>query len=135
MRQAGYAILAAFLIASCGHLPFPQCPRGLAPMRNIELILGRNISGGGFVSDADWARFVDTEVTPRFPNGLSVFDAQGQWRGPDGVLVREPSKMILIVVKDAKDDAAKVEAIRTAYKTRFKQQSVLLIEHRECVSF
>lgn len=104
-------------------------------MTSAELIFGRNIAGGGYVGDADWTQFIDTEVTPRFPDGLSVFDAQGQWRGPGGALVREPSKLLLIVIKGTEDDEAKLEAIRAAYKTRFKQQSVLLIERRECVSF
>ena len=50
-------------------------------------------------------------------------------------LVREPSEMLLIVIKGTKDEEARIEAIRAAYKARFKQQSVLLIEHRECASF
>ena len=104
-------------------------------MTSAELIFGRSLAAGGFVSDADWAKFIDTEVTPRFPDGLSVLDAQGQWRGPDGAVVREPSKLLLIVIKGTKEAEAKLEAIRAAYKGRFKQQSVLLIEHRECASF
>jgi len=32
------------------------------------------------VSEAEWRAFLDREVTPRFPSGLSVIDAYGQWR-------------------------------------------------------
>src|SRR5579872_2119619 len=32
------------------------------------------------VSEADWRGFLDREVTPRFPNGLSVLDVYGQWQ-------------------------------------------------------
>lgn len=104
-------------------------------MTSAELIFGRDIAGGGFVGDADWAAFLDKEVTPRFPDGFSVFDAQGQWRGNSGVIVREPSKALLIVLKGTSDEQAKLQAIRLAYKAQFKQESVLLIEHKECAAF
>jgi Protein of unknown function (DUF3574). len=31
------------------------------------------------ISAARWRAFLDKEVTPRFPDGLTVFDAYGQW--------------------------------------------------------
>ncbi|MFZ1988507.1 MAG: DUF3574 domain-containing protein [Alphaproteobacteria bacterium] len=127
-------LMLVLSLAGCAGL-HGLCPTGLSRMTSAELIFGRNIATGGSVSDADWAQFLDTEVTPRFPDGLSVFDAQGQWRGPDGTLVREPSKLLLLVIKGTKDEQERIEAIRASYKVRFKQQSVLLVEHRECVSF
>src|SRR5580658_7515322 len=33
------------------------------------------------VSEAQWRAFLDKEVTPRFPDGLSVVDVYGQWQG------------------------------------------------------
>ncbi len=33
------------------------------------------------ISEADWRDFLDREVTPRFPSGLSVVDVYGQWQG------------------------------------------------------
>src|ERR1700720_3080757 len=35
------------------------------------------------VSEAAWRSFLDAEVTPRFPAGLSVVDVYGQWQGKD----------------------------------------------------
>jgi hypothetical protein len=32
------------------------------------------------VSEAAWRAFLDKEVTPRFPSGLSVLDVYGQWQ-------------------------------------------------------
>jgi hypothetical protein len=32
------------------------------------------------VTETNWARFVDREIAPRFPDGLSVVDAKQQWR-------------------------------------------------------
>jgi hypothetical protein len=45
-----------------------------------ELLFGRNIEGRANVSDAQWTDFLGREVTPRFPDGLTVFEAAGQWR-------------------------------------------------------
>ena len=44
------------------------------------LMFGRKIGDRIAVSESQWARFVDREITPRFPDGLTVFDASGQWR-------------------------------------------------------
>jgi Protein of unknown function (DUF3574) len=51
----------------------------------------------GVVSDASWQSFLRDEITPRFPNGLTVWEADGQWRGADGALVRERTKVVSLV--------------------------------------
>ena len=42
---------------------------------------------------------------------------------------------LLLVLTGAPGEAEKVEAIRSAYRTRFRQDSVLLIERPACVGF
>jgi hypothetical protein len=98
------------------------------------MLFGRNIGERVGVSEAAFRRFVDEELTPRFPDGLTVVDAQGQYR--DGaVLIREPSKLVLIALPNAADAQARLKAASEAYKRRFNQQSVGLIISRSCVSF
>lgn len=87
------------------------------------------------VSDTEWQDFVDAEITPRFPDGLSVADVSGQWRGPDGVIVREPSKTVMVVLTGAETEQASLDAIRTAYVERFDQDAVMLIQQTACVGF
>ena len=99
-----------------------------------QLFFGRKEAGDGVVSDADFQAFVDQEVTPRFPAGLTVLDGGGQWRGPENQLIREASKIVLIVMP-GKGDRAKLDEVRQAYKTRFHQDSVLLVTQQTCVSF
>ena len=42
----------------------------------------------------------------------------------------------MLIVLPAKGESAKrIEAVRNAYKTRFKQDAVLLITQAACVSF
>jgi len=112
----------------------PTCPAGLQPARTAELFFGLEESGR-LLSDAEWNGFLDSEVTPRFPDGLTVWDARGQWRPTNGMLTREPARVMLIVLTGRHDERARLAAVIGAYKTRFHQKSVLLVEHGDCASF
>ncbi|MBU6444710.1 MAG: DUF3574 domain-containing protein [Alphaproteobacteria bacterium] len=103
--------------------------------QTAELFFGRNRGSVEAVSDADWRAFVAAEVTVRFPDGYTVSDADGAWRGGDGATIHERSKMLLIVLPGHADDDARLTAIREAYRQRFHQQSVMLLESGSCVSF
>jgi len=111
------------------------CPVGLRPATTAEVFFGQDIVGGGAVSDADWRTFLAAEVSPRFPGGLTVADVYGQWRGPKGIFVKEPSKALFIVLAHRGDDQRRLALVRDAYKRQFRQDSVLLVEQRACVSF
>jgi Protein of unknown function (DUF3574) len=88
------------------------------------------------VSEAAWRDFLDKEVTPRFPDGLSVVDVYGQWRGKqETVPERERSKMLIIDYPATPANAAKIEAIRTAWKQLTHSQSVLKVTQPADVSF
>ncbi len=126
----------ALLLATGCAAPRPlMCPMGQSRATTAELVFGRNAGDRLAVSDDDWRRFIDEDVTPRFPDGFSVMDAQGQWRGADSVIGREPSKVLLIVLDGGPDDPAKIAHIRDAYKRRFHQESVLLLTRTACASF
>jgi len=105
-------------------------------MWQIELIFGRNIGGHLGVGEAAWSRFLAHEVTPRFPDGLTVLNATGQWRDKDrGRLVREPSKFAIIVTEDVKSVSEQIAAILTAYKQQFHQRSIGVISQPVCAAF
>jgi hypothetical protein len=70
-------------------------------------------------SEAAWRDFLDKEVTPRFPDGLSVMDVYGQWQGKD----------------EKAENAAKIDAIRTAWKQKTGEHSVLKVSQPADVSF
>ena len=101
-----------------------------------ELMFGRKIGERIGVSNTAWARFVDREITPRFPNGFTVIDAQGQWRDTDhNKVMREPSKLVQIVLAGTDEDQQRLGEIAAAYKARFRQQSVGIIVRPACVAF
>jgi hypothetical protein len=77
----------------------PALAQGLAcddpqkPMLEIDLMFGRNIGSELGVSEGLWSDFVASEIMPRFPEGLTVLDAPGQWQDKErNTIVKEPSK-------------------------------------------
>jgi len=95
-----------------------------------ELYFGTDIPGGGKVSAEDWNKFLETEVTARFPDGFTVLEGFGQYKDSSGKIVREASKvLVLFYTKKQRDSVnAKIEEIRAAYKKQFKQESVLRLD-------
>jgi hypothetical protein len=92
-----------------------------------RLFFGRSIPGGGTVSDEEWAAFLRDVVTPRFPKGLSVWRADGQWLDERGTIEHEQA-MVVEVIHAASDSAdASLRAIADEYKRRFRQEAVLRV--------
>ena len=135
MRRILLAVVIAAAFAAEAAAAAPRCPAGLRPATTAEVFFGQDIAGGGEVSDADWRGFLSAEVSPRFPDGLTVADVYGQWRGPKGSFVREPSKALFVVLGHRGDDQRRLALGRDAYKRQFRQDSVLLVEERACVGF
>ena len=88
------------------------------------------------VSEANWRDFLDREVTPRFPDGLSVADLYGQWQGKGkSSPERLRSKVLIIDYPDSQEKREKIEAIRAAWKKMTGDQSVMRITQPADVSF
>ena len=121
---------ALLLLGACAQQQPAVCAPPLKPALEVDLYFGR-----GNVSDVQWKAFVDDEVTPRFPEGLSVADIAGQWRDPAAKIGREQSKLLILIVFDPPAHGPKVEAVVSAYKQRFAQQSVLRVERAVCVNY
>jgi hypothetical protein len=137
---AALAIVAAVGVAQTRVLPVTIPPgfacRGSAhAMARLELLFGTSRPQGGTVTEKEWSSFLDTEVTPRFPAGLTVLNGPGQWRGSDGKLAREQSRILVIWHEPNNRTEADIEAIRSAYKARFAQESVMRVDSTSCVSF
>src|SRR5215472_5685638 len=101
---------------SCG-------PVGASYMRTT-LYFGLNRRGGN-VSGGQWKAFVRDEVTARFPQGHTAWEAGGQWRRSDGTIIRERSKVLLLVHDDSPAVHDSIRSIIERYKSRFEQESVL----------
>ncbi|HEI8868661.1 TPA: DUF3574 domain-containing protein [Serratia odorifera] len=104
-------------------------------MVQTTLYFGLNRPHGPALSGQEWQSFVDRQVTPRFKQGLSVFDARGQWLGNEGQLVRENSKALVLIHMAGKASEADIEALRANYKQQFSQDSVMRVDAPVCVAF
>jgi hypothetical protein len=134
-------------LAACALMPKPRAapPAQPPPLpcsaerqhATAELVFARVASEtpGPGVSEASFSKFLNDEVATRFHDGLTVLDAQDLTPKPAGGLLYGPAKVVMIVLPGLADDSAQLEAIRTAYKTRFNQQTVLEMTHQDCVSY
>ena len=101
-----------------------------------ELFFGTAIKGGGVVTDEQFRAFLDSEITPRFPLGLTVLTGYGQFLNSAGVIQQERSfVLILLYPLSSQDSNTKIEEIRTLYKAAFNQESVLRTDTKHAVSF
>lgn len=124
-------LFLAVMLAGCGHICGMPGP-GTRQVRT-ELYFGMSIPGGGAVTEAQWAEFLEREVTPRFPAGLTVLDARGQWRDAKGDIGKEPTRVLVILHGDGVD--AKLEEIRKLWREKFHQESVLRADSPVEVSY
>ena len=96
-----------------------------------ELYFGVKRRAGGEVTEADWARFLEEVVTPQFPEGLTVLQGQGQYRLADSTIVKESTRLILVLYEStpaiATAKRAAIFEITRRYKERFDQESVLRV--------
>lgn len=92
---------------------------------------------GPDVTDRQFMRFVDDEVTPGFPDGLTVQQGLGQWKNSHGRIERERSYELILLYPsaEAKKRDVLIEEIRSDYEKEFAQESVGRLDDRVRVDF
>jgi Protein of unknown function (DUF3574) len=142
MITVGTLMFAAGLVAG-GHLQPPVGAQGLTVVMDCGVSSAAQVRTTlyfglarpkGSVSELEWQIFLRDEVTRRFPDGLTVWEAQGQWRTPAGSIDHEQSKVLLLVHPDTAAARQSVLGVIEAYRKTFEQQSVLWESARVCVA-
>jgi hypothetical protein len=129
MRLAAIAALSLALQA-CAIAPTPSfCPVGQSEVRTAQLFLAARAPKKP--SEKELTRFMQQEVTPRFPDGVTVVDGGAQWKGAENQMIRDAAKVVLLVLPP-RDGHQRVEAVRTAYRVRFRQDSVVILPPPSC---
>ncbi|MGH9631172.1 MAG: DUF3574 domain-containing protein [Bryobacteraceae bacterium] len=101
-----------------------------------ELYFGTNKPDNQQVTEVEFSAFVDTEVTQRFPDGLTLLTAYGQFRNSRGELIREKSYLLILLYPPQMQDVNKrIQEIRDLYKYAFSQELVLRVDSFSFVSF
>jgi len=130
------ALAAGLLLlqAGCASRPPLQCRPGEQVAVQDTLYFG-TARPDGPVTPGEWQDFLASVVTPRFPQGFTTWSAFGQWRGADGVVLREASHVLSLIHPRSESDDQALHEIIVRYKTAFRQESVLRSRSDVCVAF
>ncbi|SEC40295.1 DUF3574 domain-containing protein [Streptomyces melanosporofaciens] len=131
---AAFALAAATPVAAYAALDDPPAAatsggavdRG-KPYVETRLFFGtERPDGGPPVTEKEFLAFVDRQITPRFPAGLTIHDGRGQWRDQNGTIERERSYEVILLypTSEAPTQDPRIERIRTAYERQYAQESV-----------
>ncbi len=102
-------------------------------MVSLKLYFGRDIPGGGFVTDQAWSSFAASVLTPAFPDGFTAYEALGQWRNPqNGRIDREKS---FVVESAGPLSPEKIASVTATYKKTFNQLAVGQVTEDICAAF
>ena len=122
--------LAAIALAGCAAPPASLSPNSpCGPLVVERIYFGMNYAAGT-VGEAEWRAFVGRSITPRFPDGLTIYEATGQWRDAKGQIVREPTRVVEIMHPEGATAARYIAEIAAAYKRDYGQESVLIVRLR-----
>ena len=135
MKQSRVLFLFLLLIIPPAATGFPFAHGSgkavTAPDRywRTELYFGLGKKDGTEVSEAEWQKFLAEELTTRYPEGMTIIEARGQYKSSSGAIIREPSRVLIILYPKKKrvDAIKKIDAICDGYKRIFQQESVLRV--------
>ena len=142
LAAVSFAVIFTAGFVAGGKWPTPVGAQGLsvtmecassAPQIRTTLYFGLSRPKGS-ISELEWQIFLRDEVTKRFPDGLTVWQAEGQWQTPAGRIDHEQSKVLLLVHADSATARQSVQAVIQAYRKAFEQESVLWESSRVCVA-
>ncbi|MDC2946646.1 DUF3574 domain-containing protein [Streptomyces heilongjiangensis] len=137
LLAAGAPTAYATLAADVSSGPVLAPGRG-APYIETRLLFGtERPDGEAAVTDEEFMAFVDLEVTPGFPAGLTVRQGRGQWQDARGVIETERSYELTLLypVSAAAASDRRIEEIRVDYRRAFGQEAVARVDDRTRVDF
>ena len=143
-RPAIPSLALGLALGACAHagsssspVPVASCEAGDSLLVREVIYFGRNRPSppGGEVTDAEWQAFLQEVVAPRFPDGFTIMDATGQWRGASGVVETERSEVVIILHPGTAAAVQAVDQVIAEYKERFGQEAVLRERNPTCARF
>jgi hypothetical protein len=112
-----------------------QTQFGETTVAKTELLFGLSKPDGSIITEPEFQQFIDREVTPLFPDGLTLMNVTGQFKDSKNVIIKEKSKLLLLLHRNDRNAQSNIEQIRKAYVTKFHQESVLRVDETSCISF
>src|ERR1041385_7432391 len=128
MRVVTLTIVAALAAGGCempasNETPRPTVPVALSEaggrmMVRTEILFGLSKDDGAGIDEFAWDKFVDDSIAVWFPGGFTVEDAKGRWRGPDGKIVSERSKVLILYRDGSEQNLRKIDEVRRLFSQR-----------------
>lgn len=87
-----------------------------------ELYFGLSKPTGEEITETNWKKFLNLVVEPRFPEGFTILNADGQY-----MKTEEPAKVLVIFHSNSGKENQFMQEIIDKYKQQFQQQSVLRV--------
>ncbi|MFD3522947.1 DUF3574 domain-containing protein [Streptomyces sp. NPDC058653] len=117
--------------------PRTETRRGTAYVETRLFFGTERPDGGPDVTDRQFMTFIDRQVTPGFPSGLTIQEGRGQWRDSNGTIERERSYELILLypAAEAASRDALIERIRDAYIRAHAQDSVARLDERTLADF
>lgn len=129
MIRLVHLLLLSITFSACGiNKPHLSVSSDECSSKNLARIYFGANTPDGVVSESQWQTFVRDEITAKFPSGLTVLEAHGQWLGANGVIEREASRIVELVNDNPTKDSQKIDQIIAKYKDQFKQEAVLVVQ-------
>ncbi len=112
------AVVLALSLSACASM----APRVEPAVLSDRLFCGLSIPGGGKVTQEELDAFINEVVEPRFPQGFTMWRAQGRWRGGS-----EETMVLEFLHPHNQRLSDAVEEIAVEYRRRFKQEAVMRV--------
>ena len=131
--------VACFLVvlhttAGCLSTQSPVCLPG-ERHAIMESIYFGTATPRGVVSPDEWAAFVNDTVTPAFPEGLTSWQASGQWRKQNASIEHKDSHILQLIHEGNAVKNTAIQRLISIYKQRFEQEAVMRVRSGACLSF
>ena len=118
MRRASIALVLLLAVA-CGHAQL------YVGQESEMLFFGTQRQDSDVVSETEWRQFLANVITPRFPDKLTWWAAEGQWRNGKAETEHERTYILQVLhPANARVNGPLAEII-SEYKRRFAQEAVL----------
>ena len=121
-------------LSACASPMTQSC--GVGQHQNISemLYFGTGMADGQ-ISNEQWQSFVDDVITPRFPQGLSIWPVYGQWQSASGTIIQEDSYVLNVMHAGEPGSEVAITEIMSSYKQQYQQEAVLRVQSKVCVSY
>lgn len=126
-------LASSLMLSACASLPRPACPKE-EPLSVQEMLYFGTAGPAGIVSRSQWSDFLKFTVSPRFTQGFTVWQGNGQWQSVDGTIQHESTYILSLVHPDNDSSEQAVQEIISRYKLQFRQEAVLRVKFPACMS-